>query len=1097
VGNTNSSIKSQPFLFATDKNSGEIVRVVVTSPLQVGTINAPAELHVTGDLAISTLTIIQEKSILDITDNVSCVCVSNASGNAITVRLPINARVGQLLTLKDESYTAATLNLIVTSQESGVSVEGNTSYVISSNGAAATFIKRDSDWSCISSFSIGSGGGSGTTNSYLTVNTESGLPNSRTLNVGGGLSKTDTGASLTLQMKPLAYVTVGSEPELTGSRSLAGSSNVSINDSGPLSSVSIDLTDTTVTAGTYQFGTTVVDAKGRITSASNGPPGGSVWVDGGHRAYATGSIAISNPGVFTDSVGSDVYHYVSGSKNTVFRQTSPVYGVTVFGGDTVTSGSIWVGDTSQVRISSEPLMSGSPAELRLSAQSGTMMSMKDVLGPVLFQVNDNSGLPLFTVSEDDSIVMGQPFTNAFILSGSYIGMGIIPPNKNNILYGSGNASFTGLSGSLTQLQNGLSYLLAGNGMTIASASNGQVTIGVDPAAVIGADKSASYLVLSLTSSLDNERVLSASNGLLLSDSGGNNKAILSINDNVIPFLSGATFVGTLNAPIVSATSLTGSLTLLKTGLSYLVAGANISITSASNGQVTIVGTGGGGSGQWIDGINRLRTTGSVSIDASGRFADQIGSNVGTFVSSSTGPLFTPGGSSNPQLFSVGGDANISGSLYVGNTSGSTTVPSLALTNSSIVFDATHYEKYVPGSGSLNIVGNENHYPGDIGVNKWDPKASIHVVALGFDGTFEKEIGTLGQPFYSYGTALFSRTNATSNTGAYCAGSSPSTTGLTANLETVVTTYTTWTPSFYYKLSIYSSDSLKFYVNGSLVQTFNGPGVGSFTQFTGSSYPPGTYTLKWEYLRNNSGGSNTVWVDDVVISLNAGYYKPAALFESGSVGVGTISPFADLHVVGTTILQGNTLVTSGTLTSAKMSGSLTTLVDGTPYLIAASGIQLVTGSNGAVTISTTGGIGGGAKVPIYTLPIATAQQNTNYLSGSKYSIGACYYNPTVINQFSGTLHAYWRAVVETSNITYPAAVDLYDLNGVISGTPAMLVSSSMTTGTLAPTQLQADLTSIFSTLLSPILLEGRLWMTVSSSVGDQVTCKNARIDLEFT
>jgi hypothetical protein len=64
--------------------------------------------------------------------------------------------------------------------------------------------------------------------------------------------------------------------------------------------------------------------------------------------------------------------------------------------------------------------------------------------------------------------------------------------------------------------------------------------------------------------------------------------------------------------------ISGSLTQLTDGTSYLVAGQNITITTASNGQVTIEATAGGGSSPqfWFStGSNEVYTTGSVLVRA--------------------------------------------------------------------------------------------------------------------------------------------------------------------------------------------------------------------------------------------------------------------------------------------------------------------------------------------------------------------------------------------------------------------------------------------------------------------------------------------------
>lgn len=88
---------------------------------------------------------------------------------------------------------------------------------------------------------------------------------------------------------------------------------------------------------------------------------------------------------------------------------------------------------------------------------------------------------------------------------------------------------SGLSGSLQQTSAGLSYLVAGTGISIASASNGQVTISNTLAGLTPADAAASYLVLSLTSSLPNERLFSVSgSSLTLTDNGAGSTCVIDL-----------------------------------------------------------------------------------------------------------------------------------------------------------------------------------------------------------------------------------------------------------------------------------------------------------------------------------------------------------------------------------------------------------------------------------------------------------------------------------------------------------------------------------------------------------------------------------------
>ena len=146
----------------------------------------------------------------------------------------------------------------------------------------------------------------------------------------------------------------------------------------------------------------------------------------------------------------------------------------------------------------------------------------------------------------------------------------------------------GLSGSLTQLVDGTSYLIAGDGISIVTGTNGSVTIsstggGGGGGSTVSFDNSASYLVLSTTASLENERVLSSGLGIIATDGGSGGNFTLSVDDSVVATLSGSTFSGV----VTSLAGFSGSLTQLADGSSYLIAGDNVTITTGTNGAVTI------------------------------------------------------------------------------------------------------------------------------------------------------------------------------------------------------------------------------------------------------------------------------------------------------------------------------------------------------------------------------------------------------------------------------------------------------------------------------------------------------------------------------
>ena len=77
-----------------------------------------------------------------------------------------------------------------------------------------------------------------------------------------------------------------------------------------------------------------------------------------------------------------------------------------------------------------------------------------------------------------------------------------------------------LTGSLRNITAGVPYLVGGTNITLATSSIGQITITSTAASSGGADVSASYVVMSPTGSLsNNQRVLTAGNGIRLTDGG--------------------------------------------------------------------------------------------------------------------------------------------------------------------------------------------------------------------------------------------------------------------------------------------------------------------------------------------------------------------------------------------------------------------------------------------------------------------------------------------------------------------------------------------------------------------------------------------------
>jgi hypothetical protein len=138
--------------------------------------------------------------------------------------------------------------------------------------------------------------------------------------------------------------------------------------------------------------------------------------------------------------------------------------------------------------------------------------------------------------------------------------------------------------------------------------------------------------------------------------GGSNTQV-QFNNNGI-FGGDSNFVFNNSTDTLTVSNMSGSLTRLSTGASYLVAGSNVTITSASNGQVTIASSGGGGGGDLVGPASATANAVALFDGTTGKLAKNSG-------------LTTDGSNS---LF-VGGTLGVSGST----TFGASALPSADMT----------------------------------------------------------------------------------------------------------------------------------------------------------------------------------------------------------------------------------------------------------------------------------------------------------------------------------------------------------------------------------------------------------------------------------
>ena len=153
---------------------------------------------------------------------------------------------------------------------------------------------------------------------------------------------------------------------------------------------------------------------------------------------------------------------------------------------------------------------------------------------------------------------------------------------------------SGITGSITQVSAGNPFLLPGTYVTLSTNSLGQWTINGSQgggSGGAGADSNASYLVLTTTGSLVNERTLACHGTIQGVDGGAGSTYVLlvtgTLNDNGTMLSTTSSF----QAPtLIATTGITGSHTQLYGGSPFIIGSGSSIVSTGSSGQITVMST---------------------------------------------------------------------------------------------------------------------------------------------------------------------------------------------------------------------------------------------------------------------------------------------------------------------------------------------------------------------------------------------------------------------------------------------------------------------------------------------------------------------------
>jgi hypothetical protein len=184
--------------FIVIKNSADHVvnKIATTAPLQVGLSYQPSGLKITGDFSLGSVDVnIVAGETYACENSSSLINVFSTGSGSITIILPANPTLGQVLFIKDSAGRATTSNILIKGHDSQ-SIDGNSSVIISGDYGFLQLLWNSAQWSTVSSSEISSGAPNSA--QYVVLSADATLTNERVLTAGSGISIVDAGAGSTI-----------------------------------------------------------------------------------------------------------------------------------------------------------------------------------------------------------------------------------------------------------------------------------------------------------------------------------------------------------------------------------------------------------------------------------------------------------------------------------------------------------------------------------------------------------------------------------------------------------------------------------------------------------------------------------------------------------------------------------------------------------------------------------------------------------------------------------------------------------------------------------------------------------------------------------